>query len=312
MTDPDRHGASPVVSPRAVAPGQRLVVGIASTGRAPILADTVADLSLQSRKPDLLVISVAEPGDLLGKVPPDLPFPAQVVAGPRGLPRQRNRILDVLRHGDLLLFIDDDFLLAPDYLAELERLFAERPDAAMFTGRVLADGVVGRGIAMAEGRATLDASAPSPRGALHPVYNGYGCNMALRADPVIAHGLRFDETLPAYAWLEDVDFSRQLAAHGAILKADALRGVHLGTKTGRTPGRKLGYSQMVNPVYLMRKGTMAPRRALRLMARNLASNLIYSVRPRPWTDSRGRLIGNLRGLWDIATGRAAPGRISEL
>lgn len=289
----------------------RFVLGIATTGRPAILADTVRSLLRQTRKPDLLVLSVAEEGDFVASSIEGLPFPVEVLLGPKGLTKQRNRILSLLRAEDLLLFLDDDFLMAEDYIAQNAALFEDN-HVAMTTGLVIADGVIGRGLSLADGESALSQAPDFGGSRIVDVYNGYGCNMALRAAPVVAHNLRFDEDLPAYGWLEDVDFSRVLAQHGRIVKADALQGVHLGTKAARTPGLRLGYSQIVNPTYLMRKGTMAPKRALKLMGRNVLSNIVYSVKPRPWTDSRGRLRGNIRGVLDVIRGKAHPNRISDL
>jgi hypothetical protein len=118
--------------------------------------------------------------------------------------------------------------------------------------------------------------------------------------------------LPLYGWLEDVDFSRQLARFGRVVSTDATRGVHLGVKQGRQRGVKLGYSQVANPLYLIGKGTMSPRRALTLIARNLAANTVRSLRAEPWVDRRGRLIGNVRAMLDLVTGRLDPRRIQAL
>jgi hypothetical protein len=71
---------------------------------------------------------------------------------------------------------------------------------------------------------------------------------------------RFDERLPLYGWLEDVDFGGQLAGIGRIDKLTAARGVHLGIKQGRQSAVRLGYSQIANPTYLSRK---APAPGLR-------------------------------------------------
>ena len=106
--------------------------------------------------------------------------------------------------------------------------------------------------------------------------------------------------------------ARVVAIDNTPIKAEALRGVHLGTKTGRSPGIRLGYSQIANPAYLIGKGTMAPRRAVRQMVRNVAANLVKSLRPEPWIDRRGRLKGNILGLWDLLRRRARPDRILEL
>ena len=81
--------------------------------------------------------------------------------------------------------------------------------------------------------------------------------MSVRLDLARRHRLTFDEQLPLYGWLEDVDFSRRVAGYGRVVKVSAARGVHLGVKAARQRGVQLGYSQVANPVYLMRKGTYA-------------------------------------------------------
>lgn len=296
----------------ATRPG-RVVVGIATTGRPDIVPGTILALGHQTRLPDLVVVSVAEEGDIAAGALPDLPFPFDRATGPKGLTRQRNRILERLRPDDLLLLIDDDFLLAPDFLERMVALFAARPDIVMLTGTVLADGILGPGYGHDEGARLLsDGLARPAEDRLTDVFNGYGCNFAMRARPVTAHGLRFDEALPLYGWLEDMDFSRQLAPHGRIVRAGTLRGVHLGTKTGRSPGRRLGYSQVANPIYLLGKGTTSVYEGIGIMLRNLAANMVRAVRPQPWTDHRGRLRGNLDALVDLLRGRLHPMRALDL
>ena len=292
----------------------RIIVAIPTTGRAPILADTVRWIAQQTRIPDALLISIGGPEDIAPGTADDLPFPIEVLTGPKGGSPQRNRILEALQPGDIAVFLDDDFLMAPDFLAETERLFRDHPDMVLATGTVLADGINSSGFDYTNGsRILAERLAAQPAtDRLDPVYNGYGCNMAVRAAPVIEHTLRFDEDLPLYSWLEDVDFSRRLAAHGTLKKAGALRGVHLGTKTGRSKGVLLGYSQVANPIYLIRKGTMHWKRALRLMMGNIFANATRSFKPEPWIDRRGRLWGNALAFRDALTGRMSPGRILDL
>jgi hypothetical protein len=103
-----------------------------------------------------------------------------------------------------------------------------------------------------------------------------------------------------------------MARRGRLLKCDALAGVHLGEKAGRTSGKRLGYSQIANPIYLLKKGTIPPDLARRLMRGNLASNLLRSFRPEPYIDRRGRLAGNLLALIDLPRGRLDPRRVLEL
>jgi GT2 family glycosyltransferase len=283
----------------------RIGIGIATTGRAPVLAEALAELRRQTRAPDRLVVCGAAPDDLAGVEG------VECFLAPRGGTRQRNAILDAMDDCDVVVFFDDDFLPAPEWLAAAEAALSTDPGIVALTGTVLADGASGPGLSAAQGRALLAADGRR-EGADVEVYNVYGCNMALRLDVMRTYRLRFDEDLPLYGWQEDVDMSRALAPHGRIVRIAGARGVHLGTKLGRTSGVRFGYSQVVNPVYLARRGRCSWRRALWTMGRNLAANLLRGVRPEPWVDRRGRLRGNMLGLWELARGRARPERILSL
>lgn len=295
-------------------PPLRLAIGIATIGRAAILAETIAEVRRQTRRPDRLVLCGTRPEDVAGIV---LEGPDEtVVMAEAGLPRQRNRILDATTDCDVVLFLDDDFLMQPDYLAETERMFATLPELVVSTGTVLADGIGGPGLSPTEGRAILAADQRnSPSGAAEPTFCGYGCNMAVHAAIARRHGIRVDERLPLYAWQEDVDFTRRLAAHGAVLRLPGARGVHLGTKLGRGSGLRLGYSQVANPLYLARKtagGAYPFSYARTRILRNLSANLLRATWPEPHVDRRGRLRGNLLALLDLLRGRMVPERVLEL
>ncbi|MCV6594975.1 MAG: glycosyltransferase [Silicimonas sp.] len=286
-----------------------IIVGIATTGRSTVLAQTLARLDRQTRRPDRIIISAIRPEDYEGL--PECSAPVTCLTTGRGASQQRNHILDRCNSHDIVVFFDDDFLPCDDYLAELHNLLANRPEIVLVTGKVLADGVLTGGIPFEAAEDIVTAAGPATSRALTPVYNGYGCNMAVRMSALHAETLRFDENLPLYSWLEDVDFSRRLAPYGKIYRADGARGVHMGVASGRTPGLRLGYSQIVNPFYLARKGTVAWAFGLRLAGRNILANLVKTPRPEPHIDRFGRLRGNLRGLWHIATGRADPMRICD-
>ena len=83
-------------------------------------------------------------------------------------------------------------------------------------------------------------------------------------------------------------------------------------KEGRTPGRRLGYSQVANPLYLFGKGSYSLSRAARSVGRNVAMNAARSVRPEPYIDRRGRLGGNALAVFDLLRGRLAPERVLDL
>ena len=285
-----------------------IAIGVATTGRPDVVQEALDDLKLQTRQPDEIIVCPAGDGDIYEDRL--MASGISVVRGPRGLTSQRNSILRATK-SDVILFLDDDFFLSPDDLQELEKIFLAERDVVLVTGNVVADGILGPGLSIEEARAAV-RDLPPPEHRLKPVYNGYGCNMAFRMEPVRDHGIWFDETLPLYGWLEDLDHGRQLAPYGRVVGAQQCRGAHMGVKRGRQSGLKLGYSQVANPVYLARKGTMAKWRAARIISKNMAANIGKSFFPEPWVDRTGRLKGNFRGLWDVVRGRADPGRISEL
>jgi len=97
-----------------------------------------------------------------------------------------------------------------------------------------------------------------------------------------------------------------------VIQVSTILGVHLGLKSGRVSGERFGYSQVVNPVYLIRKGTVPPTFALPLMIRNLAANFTKSLWPEPYIDRRGRLRGNLLGLVHVLMGRINPEHVLRL
>jgi GT2 family glycosyltransferase len=289
----------------------RIVVGLPTFGRAEILCETLRELALQTRQPDRIIVCGTREADVAGSTAANPR--AEVLLAEPGLPRQRNAILDAAGDADILVFFDDDFLPDRDYLAAIEREMADAR-IVVATGAVLADGIGGSGLTPEAGRRILAAStaqdAPSPAAA---TFSGYGCNMAVRLGTMRANGLRFDERLPLYGWQEDVDLSRRVARFGAVMRVAGARGVHLGVKSGRSSGLRLGYSQVANPLYLAGKRSGYPLHyALNRIGHNVVMNLLKAVRPEPHVDRRGRLRGNVLAAWDLLRGRMLPERILEM
>ncbi|TDW19968.1 uncharacterized protein involved in exopolysaccharide biosynthesis [Rhizobium azibense] len=292
----------------------KVAVGIASSGRREILSAVLPHISHQTRQPEEVVICVPSLEDVERTSLSSLACPVRVLVSERGLCLQRNTILDSIVDADVVLFLDDDFLMTPTYIEDTELLFRSRRDIVMSTGTVIADGITGAGISVCDGlKLVQKVRRPQKREkSFKPIYNAYGCNMAVRVSAIVASGVRFDENLPFYGWLEDVDFSRMMARYGEVICADHLQGVHLGTKAGRTTGIKFGYSQIANPIYLVRKNTLSSGRAAAQMGRNLAANLVKAWRPEPWVDRKGRLKGNAIAIFDLLMGRLAPQNIRTM
>jgi GT2 family glycosyltransferase len=288
----------------------RIAVGIPTIGRASILRETLREIVRQTRRPNSIIVCGTELADVEGaeKVSPG----TLVLLVEPGLPRQRNAVIEAAAEADIVVFFDDDFLPDPAYLATIEKHMLADPRIVVATGVVLADGITGPGLAPDVGRAILARQTPGTSG-VRPTFSGYGCNMAIRLAPMREHGLRFDERLPLYGWQEDVDLSRRLASFGSVIQINAARGVHLGVKLGRGSGVRLGYSQIANPLYLSAKRCGYPLgRALSHIVRNLAMNAARFTWPEAYVDRRGRLLGNMLALRDLATGRMDPERILEL
>jgi GT2 family glycosyltransferase len=293
----------------------KIAVGIPSTGRANILSATLPLIEQQNRVPDQIVICTLRSSDIPVDLGEGMTTPLLLLQSSSGLARQRNDILRSVGDFDILLFLDDDFLMAPNYIAEVEQLFLEHQDIVVSTGNVLVDGIGTPGIQVKEGavllQALLENSASLPE-KLKDVYNGYGCNMTLRLDVLRRNDIWFDENLPLYCWLEDVDLSRLLAKHGRVVKSNRQRGIHLGVKSGRTSGIKFGYSQIANPYYLARKGTMVCSKALAMASKNLVANIVGSISPESWIDRKGRLKGNGLALFDLLRGRISPAGVHDV
>lgn len=302
-----RSGMAPLTAIPAPAP--RIAAVIATRGRPEVVTETVLHLlAQQTLKPDSVIVScmdAADAGGLHGR------NDILVLTGPAGLTAQRNTALAHLPPGtEIVAFFDDDFIAHKDWLAAAARCFRDEAGIDAFTGRVIADGVTGPGIALAEAIRLVAAPPESDWSWIEP-YSPYGCNMAFRLSSIAS--LRFDERLVAYGWLEDRDFGGALARRGGrLVKSAEAIGVHMGVKGGRMAGERFGYSQIVNPLYMLRKGTMTIGQVADHLFRNISSNIWRSLRPEPFIDRRGRLKGNLLGIADILRGRMQPERAADL
>jgi hypothetical protein len=212
-------------------------------------------------------------------------------------------------------FFDDDFRPGSSWLRQCDAVFEGDASIVGLTGQVLADGIKTLGIMEADARQYLDGTvAPMPHwasgDARREIGSAYGCNMAFTAR--VVEVCRFDESLPLYGWQEDHDYTSQARRLGLFVYEPTCQGVHLGVKKGRQSGVRFGYSQIANPLFLMKKKTMDRKKAWRFMLRNLLSNIFHSVRGDPVFDYRGRLRGNLMAMIDQIRGTNHPLRILEI
>lgn len=287
-----------------------VIVGIATTGRRALVSALVSRIEKQTLRPAFILLAPAKPDDVDASLASEH---VRIVHGRPGACAQRNTIIDeaIAIGGEVLVFFDDDFVPCNDYLERISDVLMGS-GVVFASGHILADGATGPGIAI-EDADNIITTTSFNRTDSYPAKGVYGCNMAMRIDALKERGTRFDENLPAYSLFEDALFSLQFCAPGECHLAYAARGVHLGTKMGRTPGVRMGYSQIANPFYIWRTVNGVPFLwAVRLATRALLANCAKSVRPEPYIDRRGRLRGNLLALGDTLLCRIHPTRIDSL
>jgi hypothetical protein len=305
----NRSVRAPIVKKEPV---MKLGLVVCSRKRPDIVGHLLSNIKSQSRIPDEIVLSVVEPSDIPDLSSCELNF--TIILGTAGVCAQRNRGLDhFIDRTGIICFVDDDFVLGDDYFSNLETLFQRDDSLVGVTGAVIADGATSAGYTFAEGTRIVAESRQSlshRQVVSREVIGTYGCNMAFRTKSIGAR--RFDERLALYGWQEDIDFCGQLSATGRIIWTNLIWGVHLGTKLGKISGVRFGYSQMINPFYIMSKGNMPLLFATRMALKNLLANAAKSLFPESYIDRRGRLKGNLIGLGHLMTGRMNPEHVLEL
>ncbi|WP_143435426.1 glycosyltransferase family 2 protein [Henriciella aquimarina] len=302
----------------------RPFVAIATKGRASEVYRLLDYLNAQTLPPAGIVVMGAGPDDIAGLQAHELVKSgacALEMAEKPGLPRQRNRCLQHLDEhfafggeDTFVAFFDDDFRPGADWLMNAARAFAADSQLAGLTGWVLGDGVRIGGI-------TEDNASKFLTGDLDPMVHwtdipdqtemssAYGCNMAFRGS--VATTCKFNEELPLYAWQEDRDYTGQVRRIGDVRLLRACQGVHLGVQSARQNGMRLGYSQVANPVHILCRGNMSYGAGLKLISRNLAGNILYSLIGKRNQDYPGRLRGNMTAFFDLLRGKCHPERILD-
>ncbi|HEX4769185.1 MAG TPA: glycosyltransferase [Bryobacteraceae bacterium] len=294
----------------------KISVVISTLNRPPVLHDTIVSITRQELKPHQILISHTGVEHIL---PETLALPGvETVLSPMGSCVQRNRGLDAVAPGtDLVVFLDDDIELCASYFAEMARLFTSHPEIKIANGRMLHDGGRGKRISR-EGAITLcrrydDVHIRNAPLSYKPVGSGYGCNMACRYSSIA--GFRFDERMPLYGFLEDRDFSHRatLGGHPPVDLKNAVA-VHLGWRSGRVSGVRLGFATIVNPIYLKRKANTFSFAFIfvQYWMRCLVGNVLGLITCDKEYDRAGLLKGNFMGWHHLLSGKCDPEHILHL
>lgn len=184
--------------------------------------------------------------------------------------------------GEILLFIDDDVVLPPGFLAAHAHNYENRPEIGAVAGRVFDR------MKLADAKPDL-VIEDLPPAAMDPgiawyhidlvhtikpqrVLTARGCNMSFRRELFATYGLRFDERFRGSAVREESDFCLRIRQTGYQIWYDPAAHLdHLGEETGGCHDistRSLQYQiTFYHNHFLMALKNLTPLQVLRLAAR---------------------------------------------
>lgn len=201
----------------------------------------------------------------------------QVEGSDRGLTRQRNFALDRTTT-DLVVFFDDDVVLGPNCLRELERVL--RGDPTVVGVGCFAGADVATPRALWRLRRRLQIVSSLEAGKYHRSGMSTPWEFDPRREPTVegdwlpgwgmmwktsaARAARFHDGFAGYAQGEDLDFSLRLRRYGRLLMAREAEIRHLPDPAGRPDPYRQGYMEIYNGSQIHRRG-LADRTARDVM-----------------------------------------------
>lgn len=299
----------------------RLTLIICTKDRETVLRQTLTTVFQQSTLPDeiLIVDDGALDRDAIVTFVEQQGIPCHYLrkATP-GLAASRNLGVQQAT-GDIILFLDDDVLLDPGYMAAVMALFAADPIGRLggVTGTLQIDYAAGvRPFLQFFG---LDGTTP---GAILPSGSGIlvrqgeitqpmavqwlsGCNMAYRRE--VFTQFHFDQRLGAYGWGEDRDFSYRVGQRYQLMATPAAQLIHLKATGGRINARYMGFME-TNYLYRFFAKNM-PKRPHNWLALSwsllgiMVKNGLLLLRAQERRTAVEQLQGNLTGIGAIFTGK---------
>lgn len=234
---------------------------------------------------------------------------AHVKAGSAGVFEARRTGTKHAR-GDVVLFLDDDVTIAPDYLRELSAAYRRHPAAAGIGGVDQLD--PGRPFLLRVLHRLFLFDSGSPGRLSLSGFNGsarrwisqqtdfesdylFGCDMSYRRSAVA--DLPIVDWLTGYSLGEDLYISWMARRHGVLVVSPALRVEHHRSPTARDEMAAVGRAQVVNMFRLLRVRHQSP-----LSVAALFWTLGWFIMKDTCQPRRARLVpGYLRGILELLT-----------
>jgi GT2 family glycosyltransferase len=308
-----------------------LAVAVCTMSRPDSLGRFLRSLAEQVRQPDQLLVVDASADDASERVLREYVATSRaasevsyfrVFGSSAGLTRQRNFALARTRM-DLVAFFDDDVVLLPGCLSEMETTHRELGDAVAGVGARIDNEpaemsrlwrlrrAVGIVSTLAPGRyfrsgmstpwALADDSAARSDGDWLP-----GCAMMWKT--ALARRLGFHEGFAGYAQGEDLEFCLRARATGRLILTPAARVLHLHEASGRPDHVRLGYMAIYNR-YAIHRRTIANRswRDVAWFSYAWAVDTLLLFRHlffiRRWSPTFAQVKGRVKAAADILRGR---------
>jgi GT2 family glycosyltransferase len=300
-------------------------VVICTRNRPDDLAACLVSLATQTRVPDELVVVDASDDEASRAHVETLAASIATVRylrATRGLTRQRN-VGVVASSGEIVTFLDDDVVLAPDYLERVIELFAEDPTLGGVEGTVAMGPLRGRRrlanafrrffLMNSLGRRGVKRSGfvsydPAPR-TPRQVPSLVGCNMSYRR--AVFERFRFDEWFDGYGLGEDQDFSYRVGRTTKLVQTPYARLEHRLSPVARESLPALHEMTVVNHFYFVQKNLPPTALTWAAFAWSELGELVSVLK----TGDRAAIAGKVRG-WRRVVGmlgaRAAPVAAEEV
>ena len=277
------------------------------------LAACLRSLVGQDRLPSELVVVDASEGDASRDVVEAVRAAGAIAdvrylrAAPR-LTSQRNLGVAAAT-GDVVTFLDDDVVLASDYLARIVELFEADPLLGGAEGTVATESLAGRRrLANAFRRLFLMNSLGRPRGVkrsgfvaydpwprrVQPVTSLVGCNMSYRRE--VFERFRFDQWFDGYGLGEDQDFSYRVGRTYRLVQTPYARLEHRLSPVARERTPALHEMTVVNHFYFVRKNLPPTPRTWACAVWSELGELVSVLK----TADRAAIAGKLRGYRRVA------------
>jgi len=258
-------GVAPLVS-------AGVAVVICTYERPESLGRFLESLARQDRLPDQLIIVDAGRSDQAERVLRDKAAAGRCatdvryvrVDGPlRGLTRQRNQGMRLVQT-DLVAFFDDDAVLQPGCLGEMERALRVRGDRVVGAGAYIENEAgpptlrwrlraLAKIVSNLQPGRYFRSGVSTPWGFLSPTSAWIegdwlsGCSMWRTA---AAREVGFNESFVRYCSGEDLEFSLRMREKGRLVMAGAARVLHLREPSGRLDPYELGFMDVRNHYYI--------------------------------------------------------------